>query len=158
MASLFNATTNKISYISKDNSAVVTFSSGSGESINMLVESAQAQLQRGASLRHFLNSGPALLLGKGQGSLTLTGLFGTAEQLSALCGTASDPCSIKRNIKLSAGVLEQCDDAAKTVSTADIILQDCVVQSFSINVSLQQDGTTFQQATVNFLITDASLA
>jgi hypothetical protein len=128
----------------------------------MLIDQAAAQFARGVSLKHFLNSGPALMAGKGQGSLTLQGVFGTADQLKQLCGDPDNLCTLPRNIKLSAGVLKECKftDASKSSpsSNVDLILYNCVVTNFSVTITLQQDGVIFQGANVTMLVTDVGIA
>lgn len=173
MSSFFNKNVETIKYVSNPaSSAVISFDSinmnspqpgapsttGSSSlgQVKMLVNSASMSFQRGASMMYFINDEPALTIGKGSGSVTLQGLFGSADQIKELCGDPSNPCSLRRNIKLSAGVLIDCDNNSNK-DTA-IIIYNCVVQRLDITFSIQQDGTTFQSATVVMSCTDVGTA
>lgn len=167
--SLFNGSNiESIQYVADNQGqAVVTFSSqGTGDSVKMLIDSAQANFQRGVGLKRFLNSGPALMAGKGSGSLRLQGVFGTAEQLQELCGDPDNLCSLPRDLTLSAGVLTECgtNGSGANISNplgsgrVDLVLHGCVVTSFDVNVTLQQDGIIFQGANVTMIVTDVSIA
>lgn len=165
MASLLNATEQNISYVSKPGGshAVVSFSSASSANLNnidMLIDSATVSLSRGAQLKPFINAGPALLMGRGQGVVTVRGLFGTAQQMKDLLGSdPSKPCSLARNIVFKGGILESCN-SSNSVKTGDVDLTliDCVATNVNITISLQQGGELFQQADVAFLVTDAKIA
>lgn len=159
--SLFNGSNiESIQYVADNQgAAVVTFSSqGSGDSVKMLIDSAQANFQRGVGLKRFLNSGPALMSGKGSGSLRLQGVFGTAEQLQELCGDPDNMCSLPRDLTLSAGVLTECGTSSSGTGRVDLVLHGCVVTAFNVNVTMQQDGVIFQGADVTMIVTDVSIA
>lgn len=160
--SFFNKQVENIKYAtSTDKRNVVTFSSKDGES-KMLIDSAQLQMQRPATVQRFLNADPALIVGRPSGTLTLSGLFGTADQIKAIIGDPKDPCKLPRTITLQAGVLSVCNTSG-TGPTAGgeketITLYGCVCQGFSVSVQLQQqDGSVLQQGTAVFVVTDCGL-
>jgi hypothetical protein len=158
MPSILNSSIQSINYVSRGGDQAILSVSGSGAGGAMLVDSVAVQAQRGANIRYFLNGANALFLGKGQGQATITGLFGTKEQMSALLGTPSNPCDMSRTISLSAGVLQQCEGGQTSSGVnASITLHGCVVQSFSVQTTIDQGGSVFQQATVNLLLSDVSI-
>lgn len=159
MPSILNSSLQSINYVSNGGDKAVLSVSGSSDGGSMLVEQVQVAAQRGAALRYFLNGANALFLGKGSGTATITGLFGTKEQMINLLGTSSDnPCNLSRTISLSAGVLQACEGGNMGEATsASITLHGCIVQGFSITTSIQQDGQIFQQADVQMLLSDISI-
>ena len=160
MPSILNSSLQSINYVNTGGDQAILSISGSGAEGCMLVNSVSVQAQRGASLRYFLNGANALFLGKGTGTATITGLFGTKEQMTNLLGMSSDnPCNLSRTISLSAGVLKKCEggELGEGVS-ANITLHGCIVQGFGITSTIQEaDGTVFQQANVQMLLTDISI-
>lgn len=156
--SLLNSSIEKIEYAGVGNDkAVVSFSRG-----KMLVQSAQIGFQRNIQKQHFINSGSAILIGRGQGTLTLTGLFGTAEDMKNLVGSPDNPCGLAQNISIEAGVLRPCKGDAGEMETGDpmkstITCVDCICTAVSINTTLQQDGQLYQQATASFVVSDATV-
>lgn len=159
MPSILNSSLQNINYVSTGGDKAILSVSGSDAGGAMLVESVQVTGQRGASLRYFLNGANALFVGKGTGTAVITGLFGTKEQMTNLLGaSSSNPCDLSRTISLSAGVLQQCEggEVGGGVS-ASITLHGCIVQGFSINTTIQQDGQIFQQANVQMLLSDISV-
>lgn len=159
MPSILNSSLQSINYVSSGGDKAILSINGSGADGAMLVESVGVQAQRGASLRYFLNGANALFLGKGTGVATITGLFGTKEQMVNLLGaSSSNPCSLSRTISLSAGVLQSCEGGNLGAGTsASITLHGCIVQGFSITTTIQQDGQVFQQANVQMLLSDISI-
>lgn len=160
MPSILNSSIQTINYVGTGGDKAILNISGSSAGGAMLVDSVQIQAQRGTNLRYFLNGANALFVGKGTGTATITGLFGTKEQMTALLGESSDnPCNLSRTISLSAGVLRQCTDgnAGGSAVSANITLHGCVVQGFGITMQMQQDGQLFQQATVQMLLSDVSV-
>ena len=149
--------------------SVVTFSSeysvtpDSSDNVTMLIHSAQLQMRRPAQVMRFLNANPALIVGRPSGTLTLQGLFGTAEQIKNICGDPSNPCMLPRTITLQAGVLTLCNSGAEgpnDVGDAEevVTLYGCVCQGFDLTVQLQQqDGSILQQGTATFVVTDCGI-
>lgn len=169
MASIINEKEQSLKYVSKNSgdSPVVSFSTyyeknengtfdSVDESINMLMDSAELSISRGVNIKHFLNADSAMLIGKGQGSLRINGLFGSAKQLEELLGNPAKPCSLKRNISFSGGVLRECNGAETKTQDVELLLKDCVAVSAAITVSQQEGGIVFQSAQVVFVVTDVA--
>ena len=174
MASLFNTNLETVEYAGiGNNKATITFSNSVFRKVDngknqiednarMLVQSASIQFQRNISKTHFINSGAAILVGRGQGTLQLQGLFGSAADIKALCGSPDKPCSMGQTITLEAGVLRKCDrdgDNKLTGGASETLghkltLHDCVCTGLSIVTTVQQDGSLYQQASATFLVSD----
>lgn len=173
ITSIFNPTPDRIGYInSADQVTTVTFQDAAEANTDkksktvMLVESVQLSLQRGTQKKHFLNADSAMLVGKAQGTLTLTGLFASAEAMSKILnGNGKNACTMKQTIVVNAGSLVTCTTSANGKETksenlatgAKLTCKDCVATSFSLTNQLQQDGQLFQQATVTFTVTDVMM-
>lgn len=172
LTSIFNPTTDRIGYInSADQVTTVTFQDAAEANTAkksktiMLVESVQLSLQRGTQKKHFLNADSAMLVGKAQGTLTLTGLFASAEAMSKILnGNGKNACTMKQTIVVNAGSLVTCTTANGTESKSEnlatgakLTCKDCVATAFSLTNQLQQDGQLFQQATVTFTVTDVMM-
>lgn len=164
MDSFFNKNVETIKYAtSTDKRNVVTFSSnGSNDETTMLIDGAQLQMQRPATVQRFLNADPALIVGRPSGTLTLSGLFGTTDQIKNIIGDPKNPCKLPRTITLQAGVLQVCNnsgtgpDAGGAKET--ITLFGCVCQGFQVQVQLQQqDGNVLQQGSATFTVTDCGI-
>lgn len=162
--SYFNTDIENIKYASITNKrSVVTFSSadatnGEGSDIQMLVSSATLDMQRPSSIRRFLNADPALIVGMPSGTLSLQGLFGTAEQISTILGTPGDVCKLPKTITFQAGSLTTCHTGGTGIETStdsSIVLYGCVCQGFNIEISVQENGVVYQQASASFVVTDA---
>jgi hypothetical protein len=103
-----------------------------------------------------------MLVGKAQGTLTLTGLFASATAMSRILnGNGKNACTMKQTIIVNAGSLSSCtvNGGAETVNNdiatgAQLTCKDCVATSFSVTNQMQQDGQLYQQATVVFTVTD----
>ena len=170
LTSIFNPTPDRIGYINgSDQITTVTFQDATGANTAsasktiMLVESVQLSLQRGTQKKHFLNADSAMLVGKAQGTLTLTGLFASAEAMSRILnGNGKNACTMKQTIVVNAGSLVTCTTGENGVETKSenlatgtkLTCKDCVATAFSLTNQLQQDGQLFQQATVTFIVTD----
>lgn len=160
MSSVLNSSLQSIDYVSVGGNKAVVSISDSAAGGAMLVDSVGVQAGRGTSLKHFLNGSTALFVGKGQGTVTINGLFGSKEQMTSLLGSSNtDPCKLSRTISLSAGILKQCSTSGdvSTSTDATLTLHGCVVQSFNIGLTMQQDGQVYQQASVQMLLTDISI-
>lgn len=154
--SLLNSKLKTINYMgSSGSSAILKISDSTGA---MLVESVAVQCSRGVSLRHFMDGSVAAFTGTGQGTVTLTGVFGTADQVKNLLATGKDICNANRVITLESGTLTACSESgATTKKTMPIKLHGCIVAGFSINKQMQQDGQVYETASVQMLLTDVTI-
>jgi hypothetical protein len=158
--SLLNSSLKSIEYVGVQGDSSILTISDSPESGAMLVESVSVSASRGVQLRHFLNGGTAAFVGRGNGTVTISGLFGTADQMSNLLGSSNnDICKMSRTITLKSGLLKKCtnDGAVSTASDATITLHGCIVQGFTINKQLTQDGQVYETASVQMLLTDVTI-
>ena len=157
--SFFNKEIENIKYASSpDKRAVVTFSGQGTGNTSMLISGATLTMGRPATLQRFLNADAALMVGRSSGSLQLTGLFGTTDQIKNVLGTPGNPCKLPRTIKLSAGVLKTCSSGTGGSASEDetIILYGCVCQGFEVSVAINsQDGSVVQTASATFSVVDA---
>lgn len=156
--SLLNSSLRSIDYAGvRGDSAILTISD-SPESGAMLLESASVNFNRGVQLRNFMNGTTAAFVGVGNGTVSLSGLFGSSEQIKNLLGTQANPCKLARTITLKAGMLTKCSETGEnTKMGATITLHGCIVTGFSLTSQVQQDGQIYESATVQMLLTDVTV-
>lgn len=157
--SLLNSALKSIEYVGVPGDSSILTISDSPDSGAMLVESVAVAASRGVQLRHFMNGSTAAFVGRGNGTVTITGLFGTADQMRNLLGSNNDICKLSRTITLKSGLLKKCtnDGAVSTSSDTTITLHGCIVQNFNIGKQLTQDGQVYETASVQMVLTDVTI-
>ena len=117
---------------------------------------------RPVNIKHFLNTPkPAAIVGYGNGTLTVSGLFGSLAGFQKLTGTDGneDLCNpLAALIRGASGMIQCLDDKDKITSAEkvnDSIAWQCynlIVQNINVTGQVQENGNLFQQGNVVFQI------
>lgn len=124
-----------------------------------LTETYQLDFGRPVQIKHFLNTTlPAAQAGYAQGTLLVQGMVGTYAAFQNILGAGSgnlcDPlvCVIKNGSSFQA-----CTGQGNSQSGTEIQAEGLIAATFRITGSVQQDGTLYQQATVQFTVTGVTI-
>ena len=157
----------KAQYVSRPGTGgyggILTFSIVKGDSTSgadvkyvdtaLLCNSAQVEFAREVQQSYFLNvNGIGYILGRGTGTLSLSGMLGNAEDFAKLFGNETkNPCDGIYTVKLDAFGMMPCNS---TDSNARCIIMNGVIpRGFSISTQIQeQTGAMYYTANASFLI------
>lgn len=133
-----------------------------------MVNQYQVSFQRTVQNQYFLNIEDAVaILGRGQGTVTLTGLVGSAEDFATLIGasktggtTTDDFC--KPLIIMISGTTQVNDCATRnaTNGTGDgttFICSNVIINNFSVTGQTQADGAEMQVANISATFTNLEM-
>ena len=118
-----------------------------------LCNSITIRFARSVSQMYFLNvSGTSYQIGRGTGSMTISGLLGSAEDFGKMFGANyTDPCKNIFTAKLDAFGMMPCD--ATQDNPGVIILNGVIPTTVEITASVQNEtGALFYSAGATFLI------
>ena len=136
-----------------------------------MVNSYQVSFQRTVQNQYFLNIEDAVaILGRGQGTVTLTGLVGSAEDFATLLGASKtggttgtitdDFC--KPLIIMISGTTQVNDCATRTAAngTGDgttFICSNVIINNFAVTGQTQADGAEMQVANITATFTNLEM-
>lgn len=126
-----------------------------------LTEGYTVQFGRSVQIKYFLNTAlPAALTGYAQGTLQVTGLVGTYKAFQNLIGNGTgnsniyeDICNPLTCVIANGTSFTACKDAGVQGTGdagIDFICSGLILSTIQITGQVTQDGTLFQQGTLNF--------
>lgn len=142
-----------------DNDDTIVFSSvGADDMDGFIIEGYTLSWQRGLQYRRAYNKkGNIVVVGKGTGSLSLTGLVGPADEFERLVESTSgkDVCK-NANCTISAGGgYSSCDSSGNTSTSSKnitITAKSIILQGLSISGQMQEGAVTLTQANMTFKV------
>ena len=167
MGQVFNENTFTAQYISSPGEggypAILRFSAAStgGKQATIdegfLCQTAAVNFTRNASKAFFLNvKGLAYIIGRGTGTLNLTGMLGNAESFSRLFGeNVTNPCNGLFTVELDAFGLKPCDSNRPE---GTLILTGVMPTTIAITASIREDnGALWYTANANFEVANLAI-
>ena len=161
---VFNENTFTASYVTKPGAggyaSILTFSHPRGGRVGVdrafLCQSATVNFGRSVQKMFFINvNGVAYTLGRGSGTLSLTGLLGDSEDFGELFGSdVTDPCNGLFTVQLDAFGMQPCNEDRPK---GKLYMTGVVPQSFAITAQTV-DGTGALWYTANASFELANLA
>jgi hypothetical protein len=134
----------------------ITFQRGNSSAGNVdegfLAKSYQATWGRAARIDYVLNrTKPVAMLGAGQGTLSITGLVGTARGMQSILESNEQCTPLIATIRGGSTFMDCKNNTSTTTGQCVITLGNVIPQQVTINGSSENQGIDLQTASVQFV-------